>query len=823
MKDYSKMLWDSNKPFTGHIARAFIHADIRPEEIYSYAQTISSSEHYIEIDFWQHFFGADFRYPIPPDYLREISHFDRETRRIFSIIAFALLDETIIERLINSGIKRLKGSVRTDGLRVTIITIIKKAEPIDSFRYINDTEKRVEFDFEKVLTHPLFGKCLMNLLNSRLRYSLNESQQVSFNDLLNACFELKFHEALGLTKTIFKLWLKGITGGMLWDSNEAFTKNIAKVFSTTAVYPVDLFDKTWESYPEQSIETDFWQHYFGIDFHTPAPPEYLFEISNLDRETRRIFSIIAFILLDKPFLERLVDSKINQLRGHIRIDGLNSLINTTMIRQTESNDSFKYFKDEAGEVVEFNFEKVLTIPLFGKCILKLLNSRLRYSLNESQEVPFNDLVKTCNELKFYKALGLTETVFRQWLEGTNISTGEYISETTISNFICIDNATLDFRNPNSEISKEIYLLGENGDGKTLILEALLMTYAKEWIKGSAAEMGNAYKLYDEVKRKGATLKGIDNKNIEYGNNRFSYLPQIFAYGTHRGRISSDTASSFDDFGFLTLFDTNKTLTDPSEWIKGFFSQVALGSMNEQLTQKKLQAIHENVNEMRDELHNIFDIILNKEIKISTDGVSVKYVEHGAELTFDQLSEGYRSTLIFICDLLYRLFDSQPENGEKATERAAGAKAVVLIDEIDAHLHPRWQREIVGKMRKLFPNVQFIMTTHSPFIIQGASPDAVIFRLFRENGKTCVSEPIKRSDLDYMMINTLATSPIFGVESARLNDDDNMDYTSNSYLMERIEKTILEKIRNDKSRNYLSEKEIDEMISETWEQIDSENQ
>ena len=66
----------------------------------------------------------------------------------------------------------------------------------------------------------------------------------------------------------------------------------------------------------------------------------------------------------------------------------------------------------------------------------------------------------------------------------------------------------------------------------------------------------------------------------------------------------------------------------------------------------------------------------------------------------------------------------------------------MVDEIDLHLHPKWQRVIIGKLRKIFPNIQFVFTTHSPTIIQGASDDAVIFRVYRnkKDGKTRISDP-----------------------------------------------------------------------------------
>ena len=86
----------------------------------------------------------------------------------------------------------------------------------------------------------------------------------------------------------------------------------------------------------------------------------------------------------------------------------------------------------------------------------------------------------------------------------------------------------------------------------------------------------------------------------------------------------------------------------------------------------------------------------------------------------QLSDGERSFLALICDLGRRLALANPE----LTNPLLGA-GVVLIDELELHLHPKWQREVRDKLLATFPNVQFIATTHSPFIIQSMKPGELI--------------------------------------------------------------------------------------------------
>jgi predicted ATP-binding protein involved in virulence len=78
----------------------------------------------------------------------------------------------------------------------------------------------------------------------------------------------------------------------------------------------------------------------------------------------------------------------------------------------------------------------------------------------------------------------------------------------------------------------------------------------------------------------------------------------------------------------------------------------------------------------------------------------------------QLSDGERGILSLVLDLTRRLAQANPNFTDPASE----AEAVVLIDEIDLHLHPKWQRQIVHNLTKAFPHCQFIATTHSPQII-----------------------------------------------------------------------------------------------------------
>ena len=86
----------------------------------------------------------------------------------------------------------------------------------------------------------------------------------------------------------------------------------------------------------------------------------------------------------------------------------------------------------------------------------------------------------------------------------------------------------------------------------------------------------------------------------------------------------------------------------------------------------------------------------------------------------QMSDGERGILALVLDLTRRLVQANPEMSDPVAE----AEAVVLIDEIDLHLHPKWQRQIVPKLAAAFPRCQFIATTHSPQVVASVEPDQV---------------------------------------------------------------------------------------------------
>ena len=109
--------------------------------------------------------------------------------------------------------------------------------------------------------------------------------------------------------------------------------------------------------------------------------------------------------------------------------------------------------------------------------------------------------------------------------------------------------------------------------------------------------------------------------------------------------------------------------------------------------------------------------------ISVEGIPTMIVEKdGEELDVNQLSQGEKSLLALVGDIARRLALLNP-----SMENPLEGEGVVMIDEVDLHLHPKWQHDLVDKLVKTFPNVQFILTTHSPHIISD-NPDILVYAL-----------------------------------------------------------------------------------------------
>lgn len=218
------------------------------------------------------------------------------------------------------------------------------------------------------------------------------------------------------------------------------------------------------------------------------------------------------------------------------------------------------------------------------------------------------------------------------------------------------------------------------------------------------------------------------------------LPLIAFHGT--GRLwwnLRDRRQTTAAAGPASRFSGYAHCLDPASDQKGFaqwMKRLELRQLQEGVTIAELEAVR---NVARAAIPGCSDLryLVNDDELVAT-------MSDGEQLPVSLLSDGQRTVLGLVSDLARRAAVLNPHLGVEATQKTPG---VVLIDELDLHLHPNWQRRIVDDLRRLFPEVQFVATTHSPFIIQSLRANELI-DLNRKHGNY-VNESIEDIAEDVM--------------------------------------------------------------------------
>lgn len=181
----------------------------------------------------------------------------------------------------------------------------------------------------------------------------------------------------------------------------------------------------------------------------------------------------------------------------------------------------------------------------------------------------------------------------------------------------------------------------------------------------------------------------------------SQSPREIAPGESEEELAESFASRLAGYRFS--IDPRCSPRDLLRWLR-FEQQLALQERRESNQfQVVKQAIQESVEGcQRIEYHLRLGLLLD--------------IQGQPRLPFGSLSDGQRNIIAMVGDLAFKAAQLNPHLGTNVLRLTPG---IVLIDELDLHLHPRWQRHVVDDLRRLFPQVQFITTTHSPFIVQTA--------------------------------------------------------------------------------------------------------
>lgn len=171
-----------------------------------------------------------------------------------------------------------------------------------------------------------------------------------------------------------------------------------------------------------------------------------------------------------------------------------------------------------------------------------------------------------------------------------------------------------------------------------------------------------------------------------------------------------------------------------EFMHWFRTQERLGAANEPHRLRVLDALRSVVSELVPEFSNL-RIQEQPRLGFVVD-------KRGRPFYLHQLSDGERGLLALVFDLTRRLAIANSDSDDPIAEGVA----LVLIDEIELHLHPKWQRDILPRLRDLFRACQFVVTTHSPLVLGEVPARCVRFLEFLD-GKACVTVPTEAYGMD----------------------------------------------------------------------------
>lgn len=207
------------------------------------------------------------------------------------------------------------------------------------------------------------------------------------------------------------------------------------------------------------------------------------------------------------------------------------------------------------------------------------------------------------------------------------------------------------------------------------------------------------------------------RNLE--NTEEKIFPILSYHGT--GRLWEQEYKKSSKMEKLTRYDGYKDCLNAKSNYRNFISWFEKQEKNAFNLRKEipiLEAVRKTVMKM-------IAILTGKEVElfIYREGdLELKFVNETFRERVSNLSDGYRNIIGIVSDIAYRMAILNPTLGLEVVQKTPG---IVIIDEIDLHLHPKWQKKIVGLLKALFPKVQFIATTHSPFIIQSMRSEEII--------------------------------------------------------------------------------------------------
>ena len=391
-------------------------------------------------------------------------------------------------------------------------------------------------------------------------------------------------------------------------------------------------------------------------------------------------------------------------------------------------------------------------------------------------------------------------------------TGAYFLSLTVENVRCFGPGpqTLDLRDPDGRPARWTVILGNNGNGKTTLLQALaflaetrlrhsnrrktafdpdgsghrdaILSHAGAQTSSAfaadstitcslSAEVNGTARLDDVGRSRFMTL--VSELDPLGSSTRFSppandvlpadwpprLVPCCFGYGAGR-RATTSTLRS--DLGHLdplvTLVDESVDLRDAEEWLLRLDYSASKPSEIQDQQRDRLDRVKRL---LADVLPDVEEVRITQPDRAKPTP-SVEFLTPDGWVPLARVGYGYRTTVVWLVDFMSRMVEHYPDSPDPL-----GEPAVVLVDEVDLHLHPSWQRKLMGLLSGRFPNTQFVVTAHSPLFVQAAAGEAANLAVLRrdpDKGHVVIdNDPAVVAN---WRVDQVLTSDLFGLESAR---------------------------------------------------------